>query len=152
MIIKRRKKMTLVRFEPLKELEGFNNRMQKLFGDFPAINFDMNLTYHPKIDISEDEKNIFVDAEVPGIAKENLKIVLEDNVLTISGEKKQEEEKKDKNFHRTERAYGSFSRSFTLPVEVDSNKVSAAFENGILKIALEKAAPKTAKEKNIEIK
>ncbi len=144
--------MTLVRFEPLKELEGFNNRMQKLFGDFPAINFDMNLTYHPKIDISEDEKNIFVDAEVPGIAKENLKIVLEDNVLTISGEKKQEEEKKDKNFHRTERAYGSFSRSFTLPVEVDSNKVSAAFENGILKIALEKAAPKTAKEKNIEIK
>ena len=144
--------MTLVRFEPLKELEGFNNRMQKLFGDFPAINFDMNLTYHPKIDISEDEKNIFVDAEVPGIAKEDLKIVLEDNVITISGEKKQEEEKKDKNFHRTERAYGSFSRSFTLPVEVDSNKVSAAFENGILKIALEKAEPKTAKEKNIEIK
>jgi Molecular chaperone (small heat shock protein) len=144
--------MTLIKFEPIREFESFTNRVQKLFGDFPSLSLDMNLTYHPKIDISEDEKNIFVDAEVAGIPKENLKVVLQDNILTISGEKKQEEVKKEKNYHRTERSYGSFSRSFTMPVEVDQNKVSAAFENGILKISLEKAAPKVNNEKMIDIK
>jgi len=144
--------MTLVKFEPLREFESFTNRVQKLFGDFPSLSLDMNLTYHPKIDISEDEKNIFVEAEVPGIAKEDLKLVLEDNILTISGEKKQEEVKKEKNYYRTERSYGSFARSFTMPVEVDQNKVEAKFENGILKISLEKSAPKVNKEKLIDIK
>jgi len=144
--------MTLIKFEPLREFESFSNRVQKLFGDFPSLSLDMNLNYHPKIDISEDEKNIFVEAEVPGIPKENLKLVLQDNILTISGEKKQEEVKKDKNYHRTERSYGSFSRSFSMPVEVDQNKVDAKFEDGILKVTLEKSAPKANKEKMIDIK
>lgn len=144
--------MTLIKFEPLREFESFSNRVQKLFGDFPSLSLDMNLNYHPKIDISEDEKNIFVEAEVPGIPKENLKLVLQDNILTLSGEKKQEEVKKEKNYHRTERSYGSFSRSFSLPVEVDQNKVDAKFEDGILKVTLEKTAPKVNKEKLIDIK
>ena len=144
--------MTLIKFAPLKEFESFNNSVQKLFVDFPSLSLDMNLNYHPKIDISEDEKNIFVDAEVPGIAKEDLKLVLQDNILTISGQKKQEEVKEGKNYHRTERSYGSFSRSFSMPVEVDQNKVSANFDNGILKVVLEKAALKENKEKSIEIK
>jgi len=144
--------MTLIKFEPLREFESFQNRVQKLFGDFPSLSLDMNLNYHPKIDISEDEKNIFVEAEVPGIPKENLKLVLEDNILTLSGEKKQEEVKNEKNYHRTERSYGSFSRSFTMPVEVDHTKVDAKYLDGILKITLEKAAPKANKEKLIDIK
>lgn len=144
--------MTLIKFEPLREFESFTNRVQKLFGDFPSLSPDINLNYHPKIDISEDEKNIFVEAEVPGIPKENLKLVLEDNILTLSGEKKVEEEKKGKNYYRTERSYGSFSRSFTMPVEVDHTKVAAKYTDGILKITLEKAAPKESKEKLIDIK
>ena len=139
--------MTLIKFEPLKEIETWNERLHK-FLDFPTLDFN----YYPHLDISEDEKNIFVEAEVPGVKKENIKITLQDNILTISGEKKKEAEEKKKNFFRSERVYGNFKRSFTLPENINPDSVEAKFENGILKIQIEKAQTKKINEKFIQIK
>lgn len=142
--------MTLIKFEPLKELESFSNRIQRYFEDFPSMDFQSS--FSPRIDISEDENNIIVEAEVPGIKKEELKLTLHDNILTLKGEKKMEEEKKGKNYYRNERIYGSFQRSFTLPEEVDSNKVETNFHDGMLTIKMKKAAPKPSNVKEIELK
>lgn len=144
--------MTLMKFEPLREFEGLSNTIQKLFGEFPTFGRDLGFSFSPRIDISDDEKNIFIEAEIPGATKDDIKISLQDNILTINGEKKIAEEKKEKNYYRSERVYGSFSRSFTLPAEVNPDKVKAKFENGILNIEVEKAHPKERKEKLIDIK
>jgi HSP20 family protein len=144
--------MTLIKFEPLRELENFNSRIQRLFGEYP-MSFDLSHSFNPRVDISEDEKNIFINAEIPGVKKEEIKISLQDNILTISGEKKSStEEKKDKNYYRSERVFGLFTRSFTLPEEINPDKVEAKFEEGILKITIEKASPKEINERFINIK
>ena len=146
------KTMTLVKFEPLKDLELFRGNIRRFFDDFPIPSFDFNSDFHPRMDISEDEKHVYIEAEIPGVEKKDLKISVQDNVLTISGEKKKEEEKKGKNYYRSERVYGSFTRSMTLPEDVNVEKVDAKFEEGILKITLEKLEQKPVKEKLIDIK
>ncbi|HSP87329.1 MAG TPA: Hsp20/alpha crystallin family protein [Ignavibacteriaceae bacterium] len=140
--------MTLIKFEPLRELENWNERIQRFFNDFPSTDHN----YFPHIDISDDEKNIYVEAEIPGVKKENVKVTLQDNILTITGEKKKETEEKNKNLFRSERVYGSFTRSFTLPGDINPDTVDAKFENGILNITISKSQPKKASEKFIEIK
>lgn len=146
--------MTLIKFEPLRELENFQNRINRFFHDFPSAGSDFGFSFNPKIDISDDEKNIYVEAEIPGVKKDNIDISLQDNILTIKGEKKEEtEEKKDnKNYYRSERSYGSFTRSFTLPSEVNPKTCNAKFEDGILKIEIAKSQPKPRNVKQIEIK
>jgi len=144
--------MTLIKFEPLKELETLHERMQKYFDGFPSFGSDFNSAFSPKIDISEDEKSVYVEAELPGMKKEDIKITLHDNILTIKGEKNKVEEKKEKNYYRTERNYGSFQRSFTLPVEVDSEKVNAKYENGTLILTMEKLQTTHSKVKEISLK
>jgi HSP20 family protein len=144
--------MTLVKFEPLKELETLSERMQRYFDDFPSFGFDFSNSFTPRIDISDDEKNVYVEAEIPGVNKDDLKITLKDNILTLKGEKKIEKEKKDKNYYRSERCYGSFQRSFTLPVDVDSNKIDAKYNDGTLTLKMEKLKPAPVKVKEIEIK
>lgn len=144
--------MTLIKFEPLKEFETIHDRIQRYFEDFSNFGFNFTDNFNPRIDITEDEKNIHVTAEIPGVKKDNLKITLQDNILTIEGEKKKEEEKKEKNYYRSERVFGSFKRSFTLPVEVNSDKVNAKFEDGMLNITVEKLEPKPKNEKVIELK
>ena len=144
--------MTLIKFEPMKEFETLHDRIQRYFDDLPALGFKYTDSFSPKIDISEGEKNINVVAEIPGVAKEDIKIVLQDNILSIEGEKKKEEVKNDESFYRSERSYGSFKRCFTLPAEVDSDKVDAKFENGVLKITMPKLEVKQLKEKEISIK
>ena len=109
-------------------------------------------SFSPRIDISEGEKTILIDAEIPGVPKENLKITIQDNILTIEGEKKKAAEEKEKNFYREERCFGKFKRSFTLPVEVDSENVDAKFNDVILEIKLNKLEPKQEKERVIELK
>ncbi len=144
--------MTFVRFEPLRELDNLNNRLHKFFGEFPA-NIDMGLSFSPRVDIYADDQNIFIEAEIPGMKKEEMKISLQDNILTISGTKKREDKKAEKNqYFRNEIIYGDFSRSFSLPEDINSEDVEAQFENGILKIKIGKREVKKAKEKNIEIK
>lgn len=144
--------MTLIKFEPLQEFETLNNRIQRYFNEFPVFGFQYSDSFSPKIDISEDEKNINVVAEMPGVKKEDLKIVIQDNILTIEGEKKKAEEKKEKNYYRSERSYGIFKRCFTIPVEVDSENIEAKFENGILNINIKKLEQKRMKERVIDLK
>jgi HSP20 family protein len=144
--------MTLIKFEPLREIETLHDRIQKYFDDFPAFGFNLSDSFSPKIDISEEKDKINVTAEIPGVKKDNIKITLQDNILMIEGEKKKETEEKEKNFYRSERIFGSFKRSFTLPVDVDSEKVDAKFEDGMLSISLKKLEQKTKSEKVIELK
>lgn len=144
--------MTLIKFEPLKEFESFQNQIKKYFDDFPSFGLNYENSFSPRIDISEKDDNIFVEAEIPGVKKDDLKITLQDNILTIKGEKKKEKESKDNNYYRCERSYGSFSRSFTLPSEVNTDKVDAKFNDGMLKIELKKIEQKKAQEKLIELK
>jgi HSP20 family protein len=144
--------MTLIKFEPFRELESLHDRIQRYFDDFPNFGANLNNNFYPRIDISEDKDNINVLAEIPGVTKENIKITLQDNVLTIEGEKKKETEQKEKNYFRSERMYGSFKRCFTLPDLVDSEKVEAKFEDGMLNIQLKKIEQKVKSEKVIELK
>lgn len=146
--------MTLIKFEPLRDLENFTNRIQRFFGEYPALNSDWGISFMPKIDISEDKKSIYVDVEIPGVKKDDLKISLQDNILTISGEKKSENKSEDneKNYFRTERSYGTFTRSFTLPSEINPDSVDARFEDGVLKIKVDRENPKPVNERLIDIK
>ncbi len=151
--------MTLIKFEPMREFETLHDKIleihpfwKRYFDDFSNFGFTANQNFYPRIDISEDKNNIIVSAEIPGVKKENIKITMQDNILTIEGEKKKEIEQKEKEYYRSERMFGSFKRSFTLPEEVDSDSVEANFEDGMLRILMKKAAPKVKKEKLIELK
>lgn len=137
--------------DPFKELEEMERRLSTLFGRAPArTNGDkreaLTVTeWTPLVDIVEDEKEYLIKAELPELKKEDVKVTVQDDVLTLSGERKYEKEEKGKKYHRVERAYGSFERSFTLPDDADGAKVSAEFKDGVLKIHLpksEKAKPK----------
>lgn len=105
--------------------------------------------WSPLVDITEDEKEYLIKAELPEVKKEEVKITVQDDVLTISGERKYEKEEKGKKYHRVERAYGSFVRSFTLPEDADGTKVAAEFKDGVLKVHLPKS--EKAKPKSIEV-
>lgn len=144
--------MTLIKFEPFKELESLHGRMQRYFDDFPNFEFNIDENFYPRIEISEDKDNINVVAEIPGVKKDEIKITLQDNILIIEGEKKNETKKEEKNYFRSERMYGSFKRCFTLPDLIDSDKVDAKFENGMLIIQLKKIEQKVKSEKVIELK
>jgi HSP20 family protein len=148
------KKMTFVRFEPLKDFENFSKGFGKFWNDFPGLTGGYRFAFYPRVDFWEDSKNIFLQAEIPGVKKEDLKIVLENNVLHISGEKKSDVDtsSSESKIFRNERAYGKFSRKFALPTEVNSSDVDAKFEDGILKIKLLKVSPQAAEERVIEIK
>ena len=112
--------MTLVKFEPLREIESFHNTIQKFFDDFSPFHTPFSSDeYSPRIDISEKDDQVIVTAEVPGVDKKDLKLTLQDNILTIEGEKKNEIVSEEQNCFRKERKFGSFKRTFTLPFEVE---------------------------------
>jgi HSP20 family protein len=118
-----------------------NQLFNQAFGGFESFDFDQPLTaanFLPAVDIHEDEHNITFHAELPGVKEEDLHVTLENNVLTITGERKFKDEEKKDNFHRIERRYGKFTRSFTLPAGVDAQNVKATLTDGILNIALPK--------------
>jgi HSP20 family protein len=135
----------ITRRDPFFELTSLQDRVNQLFsqtfGGFEGLGFEQPMTstnFFPPVDILEDEHNITLQAELPGVKQEDLNITLENNVLVITGERKFESEEKKDNFHRIERRYGKFSRSFTLPASVDPQNVTANFENGVLDITLAK--------------
>ena len=144
------------RWSPLKELEEMEKRLSTMFGRSPmgtggekkeAISVT---EWSPLVDITEDEKEYVVKAEIPEMKKEDIKINVHDDVLTVSGERKYEKEEKSKKYHRVERAYGSFMRSFALPENADGSKISAEYKDGVLKVHLPKS--EQAKKKAIEVK
>ncbi|MGA2989558.1 MAG: Hsp20/alpha crystallin family protein [Candidatus Korobacteraceae bacterium] len=143
----------LTRWEPFRELATLQDRMNRLFNDqFSACSGGDSLTagsFVPPVDVYEDEHGIELKMEVPGIEEKDIDIRLENNILTVSGERRLSKEEKEENFHRIERRYGGFSRSFTLPNTVDTEKVSASYDKGVLKVALSKRAE--AKPKQIKI-
>ena len=149
---------TLTRWNPLREMEDMQRRMSSLFdwNSFRRGNLtpdEENITvpeWSPLVDIAEDDKEYLIKAELPEIKKEDVKLTVQDNVLAISGERKYEKEEKNKKYHRVERAYGSFLRSFTLPEDADGSKVAAEYKDGILTVHLPKS--EKAKPKSIDVK
>jgi HSP20 family protein len=142
----------LTRWDPFRDLAALQNRMNRLFEEQYGGGREEQLTtgaFVPPVDIYEDEHTIQLKLEVPGIDEKDLDIKVENNVLTVSGERKLEKEEKEENFHRVERRYGSFSRSFTLPNTVDTENVQADYHNGVLNIRLAKRAE--AKPKQIKV-
>ena len=141
--------MTLVKYNPFGEIE-------KAFKDFEKYFVDVFQTpeksYLPKIDVYEKDGFLNFDVEVPGFNKEDIKVTLQDNVLSITGERKEEKEEKDKKYYVCERSYGAFSRSFTLGDDVNKDNIDASYENGVLKIKLAKTEPVKPEVKQIEIK
>ena len=146
--------MNLVRWDPFRELEEMSNRLNRLF-ERPTLrtgNGKEALTvadWVPSVDISETDTEYLIKAELPEVKKEDVKVTLQDGVLMIQGERQQEKEEKGKKFHRVERSYGSFVRSFTLPDYVDNTNVKAEFKEGILNLHLPKS--ERAKPKAIEV-
>ena len=144
---------TLTRWEPLREMEEFQNRFSNLFGrPLRRGNGREEITladWTPLADITEDEKEYLIKTDLPEMKKEDVKITVENGVLTIAGERKFEKEEKKKKYHRIERGYGTFMRSFTLPDDADANKVKAEFKNGLLTVHLPKS--EHAKPKQIEV-
>jgi len=144
----------ITRWDPLRELNTITDRMNRLFQDsfggvrageegLPTANFV------PAVDIYEDEHDITVKMEVPGIEQKDIDVRLENNTLVVRGERKFEKDEKEENFHRIERRYGSFYRAFSLPNTVDPEKVNAEYENGVLRIMLAKKAE--ARPKQIKV-
>ncbi|PYK96992.1 MAG: heat-shock protein Hsp20 [Verrucomicrobia bacterium] len=146
----------LTRWDPFKEMEDLQSRFARLFGLTPARTENggkelMTITeWAPSVDIIEDDKEWLVKADLPEIKKEDVKVTVENGVLTITGERKFEKEEKDKKYHRIERSYGSFTRSFMLPDGADGVKVNAEFKDGVLKVHLPKS--EKAKPKAVEVK
>jgi HSP20 family protein len=143
--------MSIVRWDPFRELEEMSDRLNRVFsrsnlattsaGKEGFFSFD----WTPSVDIAETAEAFEIKAELPDVKKEDVKVSVEDGELRISGERKQEKEEKGKKFHRTERSYGSFMRSFTLPENVDDSKLTAEYKDGLLNVRLpktEKAKPK----------
>ncbi len=148
------RKKDVKRWDPLREFDRLQNEIANLFdwtvGQRGGRGETPEMQWSPDIDVIDEEKEYIIKADIPGIKPEDLDVRVEDGTLTIRGERKVEEEDKDKNYYYVERSYGSFVRSFQLPAEVDAGKVEASYKNGVLELK----CPKTEKSqaRKIEIK
>ncbi len=146
--------MTVItRWDPFREFSTLQDRMNRLFresygpeGREEALT---NTSFAPPVDVYEDEHSVNLKIEVPGIDEKDIDVRIENNVLTVHGERKFEKEEKEENFRRVERQYGSFTRTFSLPTTVDAEQVEADYDKGVLKIKLPKKAE--AKPKQIKV-
>ncbi len=145
--------MAIVRFEPFRELMSLQDRLNRLFNESyrPQGEDDWALggTWAPAVDIYEHENNIVIKAELPGVDPKDVDIRLDNNVLTVKGERKLDHEVKKESYHRVERSYGAFTRSFTLPTTVDPSGIKAEYKDGVLRVTLPKR--EEAKPKQIQI-
>jgi HSP20 family protein len=147
--------MNLVRWDPFRELEEVSDRLNRVFGRSLTAKSDGKETmtvadWTPSVDISETEGEYVIKAELPEVKKDDVKITLEEGVLSLQGERKHEKEEKGKKFHRIERAYGRFVRSFVVPDYVDEARIKAEYQDGVLHLHLPKS--EKAKPKAIEVK
>ena len=146
--------MNIVRYDPFRDLRSLQNEMNRLFSStFSGGGGESDLmrgAWSPSVDIFENKDQVVIEAELPGLKPEDVEISIENNLLTIHGERKFEKKDENDNFHRVERSYGAFTRSFTLPPTVTSENAQAEFENGVLRLTLAKR--EEAKPRRIEIK
>ena len=129
--------MALIKWDPFRDFNTFNERMSKIMGrdwETPAS----TTVWSPSADIFETDNEIVLKMELPGMDAKNIDLKLENNVLTLKGERRFEKEAKEENYHRIEREYGGFSRAFVLPVSVNEDKVTAEYKDGVLKVLLPK--------------
>jgi HSP20 family protein len=145
----------LTRWEPIRELASLQDRMSRLFNDsFSPVTSQESLSagsFVPPVDVYEDEQGISLKMEVPGIDEKDIDIRLENSLLTVRGERKLESDIKEENYHRIERRYGSFTRSFTLPNTVNPEEVKAGYSKGVLTIQLGKRAEARPKQIKVDI-
>jgi HSP20 family protein len=143
-------------WHPFRDMESLQNEMNRLFdislGRWPSrSNGLMEGAWSPSVDVFESKDNVMVKADIPGLDKEDIDISVHGDTLTIKGEKKEEKESKDKGLVKTERFYGSFNRSLTLPSEVDAAKVKASYNNGVLELTLPKKEESKPKQIKIDV-
>ena len=148
--------MNLVKWDPFVELEDVSKQLNRIFNRFPARNeasreLLTTADWAPSVDITETDAAYLIKGEIPGVNKEDIKINIENGMLTMSGERKHEQEEKNKKFHRIERSFGSFLRSFRLPDNVDEAAVKAEFKDGMLNVTLPKSAQAKAKTTNVTV-
>lgn len=139
--------MAMIRWTPWHELESINRQLSRMLDESPESEERGN--WLPAVDIHETEDMFIVEAEVPGIEKKDIKVNVENGMLTISGERRYEKDVKEEGRHRIERSYGRFTRSFALPTHVDTSKVAAKVEDGMLKVTLPKT--EAVKPKSISV-
>jgi HSP20 family protein len=144
--------MAITRWDPFRDVIALQNRVNSLFremndGDSPLT----TASFVPAVDVYEDAKKVVLKLEVPGIDEKDLDIRVENNTLTVKGERKLEKEEKEENFHRIERRYGSFYRAFTLPSTVDTENVQASYNAGVLKLELNKKAEAQPKQIKVNV-
>ena len=134
--------MAIIRWDPFRDMVTLREKMNRLFEDvFTSRSEDKEFTtssWAPAVDIFETENELVMSAEIPGVDEKDIEIKIEDNTLSLKGERKFEKETKEENYHRIERSYGSFYRAFTLPNSIDPEKIQAEHENGILRITMPK--------------
>jgi HSP20 family protein len=147
----------LIAWNPLREMEEAQNRFNRFLGGFPnkiGSGEPPSLTvadWSPEVDISEDDHGYLLKADLPEMKKEDVKVTVDHGILSVSGERKTKKEDKKKKFHRIERSYGNFRRSFTLPEDTDSTKVTAEFREGVLKVHVPTTAIERSKATQVKI-
>ncbi len=142
--------MAISRWYPIREVASLQDRVNSLFQDFAGDNGNVTAAaFAPAVDVFENGEKVVLKLDIPGIKEEDLDIRVENQTLSVRGERKFETEEKEENFHRIERRYGSFYRSFSLPTTVDTENVAASYEAGVLKLELKKKA--SAQPKQIKI-
>ncbi len=146
--------MNLVKWNPWREMPTLHNRINRLFDDpfFSVGRMEDDAVmgmWNPAVDLYEKDDHYMIKAELPGVDKNNVKIDLKDRLLTLSGERTYDNEVNEENYHRREMSYGKFQRAFTLPADVDSDKIKAEFKDGVLQIEIPKPAEKKAKQVTI---
>jgi HSP20 family protein len=143
----------LSKWEPFRDLVSLRTDMDRLFNTFfGGLTEEREGFWSPVLDIEENNGNLMVKAEIPGMTKDDIKVTVRDNMLSITGERKQEKETKDKTFHRIERCYGKFSRVITLPTEVEADNIKATYKDGILNVTLPKSESAKPKQIDVEVK
>jgi HSP20 family protein len=145
--------MALIRWEPTRELSSLQSEMNRMFdtffGDAPAGDGGRFRRWIPSMDLVETDDHFILRADLPGLSEEDVSIELEDNVLTVSGERKSEHEERKEGYHRVERAYGQFARSLTLPEGVNADEIAASFDRGVLEVRIPK--PEERKPRKVSI-
>jgi HSP20 family protein len=147
----------LITWNPLREMEEAQNRFNRFLGGFPNRMGSGELPsltvadWSPEVDISEDDHGYLLKADLPEMKKEDVKVTVDHGILSVSGERKTEKEDKKKKFHRIERSYGTFRRSFALPEDTDSTKVTAEFRDGVLKVHLPTTAIERSKATQVKV-
>jgi len=148
--------MTIVRWDPFRNMTTLQDRINRVFDEAANRSKDYDdevskCDWRPIVDIYDSEKAIIINAELPGVTKDNITLDVKENILTIKGERKSDEEVKKENYYRMERCYGTFERSFTLPSTADPAKITANFKDGILRITIPKPEEKRPKQISINV-